>query len=109
MQPYLFLLDIYLDNFSDSCDINIDGENGQHYETNPNNLTKPEIIFYWEIILLVLHLGLGGTSILLQRLEKEVTSENIFLGEIFFIKQLWHDKVSVLEPVRDTLHSVSQE
>ena len=61
---------------SDSCDITIDGETVQQYQTNPNKLTKPEIIFYWEIILLVLHLALGGTSILLQRLEKEVRSDS---------------------------------
>ena len=90
-----FILDIYLDNL-DSCDINIGGEDSQHYETNPNKLTKPEIIFYWEIILLVLHLALAGTSILLQRLEKEVTSySEIFSREQYFsnifLSQEWND------------------
>ena len=57
---------------SDSCNITVGNETVQQYETNPNPLTEPEILFYWEIILLVLHLALAGTSIILQRLGKEV-------------------------------------
>jgi len=55
----------------DSCNITLGNETVPQYETNPNPLTEPEIIFYWEIILLVIHLALAGTSIILQRLEKE--------------------------------------
>ena len=57
----------------DSCYISSPGnEDIGHISTNPNKLTKAEIIFYWQIILLVLHLGLAGTSLLLQRVHKEV-------------------------------------
>ena len=57
----------------DSCSISSPGnEDIGHISTNPNKLTKAEIIFYWQIILLVLHLGLAGTSLLLQRVHKEV-------------------------------------
>ena len=73
---------------SDSCTIIRDGGEVQQYSTNPNKLTEPDIIFYWEIILLVLHLGLAGTSIILQRLQKEVN--NIFMAEIFFIQVVLH-------------------
>ena len=89
-----FILDIYLDNL-DSCDINIGGEDSQHYETNPNKLTKPEIIFYWEIILLVLHLALAGTSILLQRLEKEVTSDSEIFSREQYFSNIFHLKIGM--------------
>ena len=52
------------------------GDSFPHFSTNPNKLTKAEIIFYWQIILLVLYLGLAGTSIILHRLEKEVRSHS---------------------------------
>ena len=71
---------------SDSCDIILNGEDVPTLQTNPNKLTQPDIIFYWEIILLVLHLGVAGTSIILQRLQKEVTFEICFMSSSVFDK-----------------------
>jgi len=39
--------------------------------SNPHNLTQPNIIFFWQILLLLLYLAWVGTALLLQQMEKK--------------------------------------
>ena len=77
VRHHFYLLFRLTEMFLDSCLISQGDQTFPHFSTNPNNLTKAEIIFYWQIILLVLYLGLAGTSIILHRLEKEVSSPSL--------------------------------
>jgi len=38
--------------------------------TNLNSLTQPQMIFFWQVLLLVLHIAWVGAALLLQQAEK---------------------------------------
>merc|ERR1739838_784261 len=42
--------------------------------TNTNELTEPRIIFFWQILLLLLYLAWVGSALLLQQVEKRTRS-----------------------------------
>jgi len=60
---YLFYT-TYVKDKDNSC------SNAQEINANWNNLTQPKMIFYWQVLLMVLHVAWVGAALLLQQAEK---------------------------------------
>jgi len=62
-------------NEKDGCKVTNDDDGSiQEITSNTNNLTQPQIIFFWQVLLLLLYLAWVGTALMLQQVEKKSRS-----------------------------------
>jgi len=75
----------------DGCDVittDAEGEGGEHVNeimSNENNLTMPNIIFFWQMLLLLLYLAWVGSALMLQQVEKKSRSAVPWLFVTFLV------------------------
>jgi len=69
----------------DGCNVTLDGDHVPEIMSNDNNLTKPNIIFFWQMLLLLLYLAWVGSALMLQQMEKKSRSAVPWLFVTFLV------------------------
>lgn len=69
----------------DSCNVTNGSDKLPEIMSNTNDLTQPNIIFFWQILLLLLYLAWVGTALMLQQVEKKSRSAIPWLFVTFLV------------------------